>query len=107
MADEPPCTRQEETARYASAQRGRAINAQRTSLCVLQMQRFVIERFPPSDLVDITPVGELVTSAPRDAVDSILGFEVWGTRAGPRGKVQQRQARKDQGDANTEGGLAS
>lgn len=30
-----------------------------------------------------------------------------GTRARPRGNVQERQARKDQEDANTEGGLAS
>lgn len=30
-----------------------------------------------------------------------------GTRARPRGNVQERQARRDQEDANTEGGLAS
>lgn len=36
-----------------------------------------------------------------------LGCRRLGTRAGPRGNVQERQARKDQEDANTEGGLAS
>lgn len=74
----PLVTRQEETARYASTQRGRAMNARRTSLHALRMKRFVIECFPPSCLVDIAPVGELVTPAPRDAVDSILGIECLG-----------------------------
>jgi hypothetical protein len=36
-----------------------------------------------------------------------LGCRILGTRARPRGNVQERQARKDQEDANTEGGLAS
>lgn len=36
-----------------------------------------------------------------------LGCRRLGTRARPRGNVQERQARKDQEDANTEGGLAS
>lgn len=97
----PLATRQEETARYASTRRGRAIKARRTSLHGRRVKPFVIECFPPSCLVDITPVGELVTPGPRDAVDSILGRR--GSHAGPRGNVQERQARKDQGDVNTEG----
>lgn len=71
----PLATRQEETERYASAQWGRAMNAGRTSLRDSRVKRFVIERFPPGCLVDNEPVGELVTTAPRDAVDSILGVE--------------------------------
>lgn len=71
----PLATRQEETARYASTRRGRAMKARRTSLHGRRMKPFVIECFPPSCLVDITPVGELVTPAPRDAVDSILSIE--------------------------------
>lgn len=74
----PLATRQEETARYASTRRGWAIKARRTSLRGRRVKPFVIECFPPSCLVDITPVGELVTPAPRDAVDSILGIEDWG-----------------------------
>lgn len=74
----PLATRQEETARYASTRRGWAINTTRTSQHGRRVKRFVIECIPPSCLVDITPVGELVTTAPRDAVDSILGNEGWG-----------------------------
>lgn len=74
----PLASRQKETARYASTQRGRAMNGRRTSLHDSRVKRFVIECFPPGCLVDIKPVGELVTTAPRDAVDSILGVEGWG-----------------------------
>ena len=80
--------------------------ARRTSLGASRVERFVIDGFAPSGLVDIVRVGERVTAAPRDAVDSIMGRSL-RTRARPRGNVQERQARKDQGDANTEGGLAS
>jgi hypothetical protein len=74
----PLASRQEETRRYASNQQGRATNARRTSLDALSVKPFVIECFPPSCLVDIVLVGQLVTTAPRDAVDSILGAEGWG-----------------------------
>lgn len=74
----PLATRQEETRRYASTRRGRATNTRRTSLRGFWVKRFVIECFPPSCLVDIVLVGQLVTPAPRDAVDSILGAEDWG-----------------------------
>lgn len=79
-----------------------AMIAMRTSLWGSRVKRFVIERFAPSCLVDIVPVGERVTSAPRDAVDSIMSVEDWG-RVRDRGNVQERQARRDQEDANTEG----
>ncbi|WP_234311695.1 hypothetical protein, partial [Streptomyces griseus] len=69
------------------------------------MERFVIERFTPRPLIDIELVGEGVTAGPRDAVDFDLENRGLGTRATPRGNVQEREARKDQGDANTEGGL--
>ncbi len=105
--DNPPPTRQERTARYAFTRRGRATLAKGTSLCASQVERFVIERFTPRFLIDIELVGEGVTAGPRDAVDSILKNRGLGNRAKPRGNVQERQARKDQGDANTEGGLAS
>lgn len=105
--ESPPPTRQEETARYAFTRRGRATFAKGTSLCASRVKRFVIERFTPRFLIDLTPVGEGVTAGPRDAVDSILKIGGLGNRAKPRGNVQERQARKDQGDANTEGGLAS
>ncbi|CAD5951719.1 protein of unknown function [Streptomyces sp. KY75] len=105
--ESPPPTRQEETARYAFTRRGRATFAKGTSLCASRVKRFVIERFTPRFLIDLAPVGEGVTAGPRDAVDSILKIGGLGNRAKPRGNVQERQARKDQGDANTEGGLAS
>ncbi|MDQ0984642.1 hypothetical protein QFZ71_001925 [Streptomyces sp. V2I9] len=105
--DIPPPTRQERTARYAFTRRGRATFAKGTSLRPSRMERFVIERFTPRFLIDIELVGEGVTAGPRDAVDFDLENRGLGTRATPRGNVLERQARKDQGDANTEGGLAS
>ncbi len=71
-------TCQEETARYAFTRHGRAMIAARTSLCRSRVERFVIERFTPSCLVDIVPVGERVISGRSDAVDSILKIEDWG-----------------------------
>jgi hypothetical protein len=72
-----------------------------------RVERFVIECIAPSCHVDIAGHPELVTPAPRDAVDSIMSIEGRGTRAEPRGNVQERKARNERGDAYFEGGLAS
>lgn len=83
--------------------RGPATGTRRTSLHGPRVQRFVIECFTPSCHVDNAPGGELVTPAPWDTVDSIMTVLRRGTRAGPRGNVQERHNR---GAATTEGGLA-
>jgi hypothetical protein len=57
----------------------------RTSQRALGMKRFVIERFTPRYLVDLASDGELVTNAPPDTVDLIMGG-LAGERAGPRGR---------------------
>ncbi len=77
--ESPPPTRQERTARYAFTRRGRATFVKGTSLCTSRVERFVIERFTPRVLIDLTPVGEGVPAGPRDAVDSILKIGGWGT----------------------------
>jgi hypothetical protein len=90
--------------------RGPAMERRRTSQYGQRVQRFVIECFTPSCHVDILPGAELVTPVARDAVDSILTVLRRGTGGGPRGNVQQRQAkqaRQEQGAATTEGGLAA
>lgn len=88
------------------------MSERRTSLRGPGVERFLIECFAPSCHVDIAPVPELVTAAPRDTVDSIMGlFDGGGTvqdlgTATSRSSVQERQARHEQGAATTEGGLA-
>lgn len=79
----------------------------RTSLRARRVERFVIDSIAPSCQVDIAGHAERVTAAPRDALDSIMSIEGRGTRAEPRGNVQERKARKERGDAHFEGGLAS
>lgn len=71
----PLATRQERTIRGACTLRGRAMRVRRTSLDGRRVERFVIECFAPSCHVDIAGHGELVTSAPRDTVDSIMSIE--------------------------------
>ncbi|MEY9488430.1 hypothetical protein RKD26_004224 [Streptomyces calvus] len=83
--------------------RGLATATRRTSLHAPRVQPFVIECFTPSCQVDNVPGAELATGARRDTVDSILTVLRRGTRAGPRGNVQERHNR---GAATTEGGLA-
>lgn len=103
----PLVTREERTEGPSGTLRGRAMPAMRTSLRAPRVERFVIECIAPSCHVDIAGHPELVTPAPRDAVDSIMSIEGRGTRAEPRGNVQERKARNERGDAYFEGGLAS
>lgn len=74
----PLATREERTDPTVRTLRGRAMHARPTSTLGSRVERFVIECFAPSCLVDITPDGELVTPAPRDTVDSIMSIEGWG-----------------------------
>lgn len=83
----------------------------RTSLRTFGVKRFVIESFPPSCLVDIVPSAELVTTAPWDTVDSIMGRTAGDLvldrgAVTIRGSVQERPSRHEQGAASTKGGLA-
>lgn len=93
----PLATWEERTACAPHTLRGRAMRAMPTSHRGLQVERFVIECFAPSCLVDNVPDRELVTPAPRDAVDSIMSIEVWGL-------VQNRgeTCRSDRPDKNGE-----
>ncbi|GAA4769229.1 hypothetical protein GCM10023329_15020 [Streptomyces sanyensis] len=110
MAKPPsnPCATSEKRRMGGSGTlRGRAMTGAATSLRAPRMERFVIECITPSGQVDIAGHTELGTTAPRDTVDSIMSIEGRGTRAEPRGNVQERKARNERGDAHFEGGLAS
>lgn len=102
----PRVTRVERGARRARTLRGLATGRRRTSQRADGVQRFVIEWFTPRCHVDIVRGAELVTPASRDTVDSIMTVVRRGTRAGPRGNVQERNARQERGATTTEGGLA-
>ncbi len=97
---QPRSTCTERTARAPRTLRALATATRRTSLHGARVQRFVIECFTPSCQVDNAPSAELATGARRDTVDSILTVLRRGTRAGPRGNVQERHNR---GAATTEG----
>ena len=60
-------------------------DTRRTSQRASRVKRFVIECFTPRCLVDLASDGELVTNAPPDTVDLIMGGPR-GKRAGPRGR---------------------
>lgn len=102
----PPDPRSTCTNRGSQALRtlcGLATATRRTSLHGPRVQRFVIECFTPSCHVDNVPVPEL--GHPGTTGHSRFDLDVLrrGTRAGPRGNVQERHNR---GAATTEGGLA-
>lgn len=61
----------------------------RTSQSARRVQRYVIVCFTPRCLVDLAADGELVTNAPPDTVDLIMGDcagDSGGAHAGPRGR---------------------
>lgn len=103
----PGTTCEDRTVRRVRTLRGPATRRRRTSQSSPGVRRFVIECFTPRCLVDIPASAQLVTVAPRDTVDSIMTVLWRGTRAGPRGNVQERQIRQDWSDTATEGGLAT
>lgn len=74
----PLATREERTTTVLRTLRGRAMHARPTSPPGPRVERFVIECFAPSCLVDIAADGELVTPTPRNTVDSIMSIEGWG-----------------------------
>lgn len=74
----PLATSEERTNTAVRTLRGRAMPARPTSTRGPRVERFVIECFAPSCLVDIAADGELVTPTPRNTVDSIMSIEGWG-----------------------------
>lgn len=107
LADQPPChqARRDQAVRFHPTGTGHECEAHFPARLLSETLR---DRMLPAKLPCRHSAGWStchVGTAGRSRFD--LGCRRLGTRARPRGNVQERQARKDQGDANTEGGLAS
>lgn len=107
LADQPPChqARRDQAVRFHPTGTGHEYEAHFPARLLSETLR---DRMLPAKLPCRHSAGWSTCHAGttgRSRFD--LGFRRLGTRARPRGNVQERQARKDQGDANTEGGLAS
>ncbi|MET4642537.1 hypothetical protein ABID95_002264 [Streptomyces atratus] len=107
LADQPPChqARRDQAVRFHPMGTGHECEAYFPARLLSETLR---DRMLPAKLPCRHSPGWSTChagTAGRSRFD--LGCRRLGTRARPRGNVQERQARKDQGDANTEGGLAS
>ncbi len=107
LADQPPChqARRDQAVRFHPTGTGHECEAYFPARLLSETLR---DRMLPAKLPCRHSPGWSTChagTAGRSRFD--LGCRRLGTRARPRGNVQERQARKDQGDANTEGGLAS
>ena len=107
LADQPPChqARRDQAVRFHPTGTGHEYEAHFPARLLGETLR---DRMLPAKLPCRHSPGWSTChagTAGRSRFD--LGCRRLGTRARPRGNVQERQARKDQGDANTEGGLAS
>lgn len=107
LADQPPChqARRDQAVRFHPTGTGHECEAHFPARLLSETLR---DRMLPAKLPCRHSAGWSTChagTAGRSRFD--LGCRRLGTRARPRGNVQERQARKDQGDANTEGGLAS
>lgn len=107
LADQPPChqARRDQAVRFHPTGTGHECEAHFPARLLSETLR---DRMLPAKLPCRHSAGWSTCHAGtvgRSRFD--LGCRRLGTRARPRGNVQERQARKDQGDANTEGGLAS
>lgn len=107
LADQPPChqARRDQAVRFHPTGTGHEREAHFPARLLSETLR---DRMLPAKLPCRHSAGWStchVGTSGRSRFD--LGCRRLGTRARPRGNVQERQARKDQGDANTEGGLAS
>lgn len=81
------------------------MRVRRTSLGGRRVERFVIECFAPSCHVDIAGHAELVTSAPRDTVDSIMSIEGSGLVQN-RGETCRSERPEKNGETRTPRGLS-
>lgn len=107
LADQPPCqqARRDQAVRFQPTGTGHERDAHFPGRPVSETLR---DRMLPAKLPCRHSPGWSTCHAGttgRSRFD--LGCRRLGTRATPRGNVQERQGRKDQEDANTEGGLAS
>lgn len=103
LADQPPChqARRDQAVRFHPTGTGHEYEAHFPARLLSETLR---DRMLPAKLPCRHSAGWSTChagTAGRSRFD--LGSRRLGTRARPRGNVQERQARKDQGDANTEG----
>lgn len=103
LADQPPChqARRDQAVRFHPTGTGHEYEAHFPARLLGETLR---DRMLPAKLPCRHSAGWSTChagTAGRSRFD--LGCRRLGTRARPRGNVQERQARKDQGDANTEG----